>query len=91
MATESSVEWRRPGARGPDGGNPLHDGGTRRPSGQPLLERDDGELTAHDVEQFAGLQQEIRIRRAPELFIPRSERFVEQSPVGSERRDEVPP
>ena len=80
--------WPRPGPLWADRRETLHD---RRPVGADfaLLEGDDGQSTADDVQQFAAAEQEVGIRRPAEAFVPRRKRLVEQHAVVSQRRQQM--
>ncbi len=46
------------------------------------------ERTAHDFQQFAGIQQELGPRRAPILFVAQGKRFVNQQAPGRNGRQQ---
>ena len=54
-----------------------------------MLVGDHGEIAAHRVEEFAGGQQEIRVRGLAEGFIAAREGFVDEPPALGDRRHQA--
>ncbi len=56
---------------------------------EQILIGDDREPAAHDLQQLAGSEQEIRVGRTAVTLVARRESLVDQHPAGRERRQQV--
>src|SRR6266567_9018056 len=79
---------RRPRSRAADGGEPLNYRGLRAIDA-PLLEGDDRERFARELEQFALLEQEVGVRRLAVESIAGREGFVDQHAVRRQRGEQM--